>query len=57
LRDGSRLVFHTIKTSDDIGIWRKSSAAEEMLLATARSLMQLNVVDWYEELKRMAPPK
>jgi TolB protein len=34
LRDGSGLVFHVIKTSDDIGIWRKSSGAEEMLLAT-----------------------
>ena len=34
LRDGSGLVFHAIKTSDDIGIWRKSSGAEEMLLAT-----------------------
>jgi serine/threonine-protein kinase len=34
LRDGSGLVFHVIKTSDDIGIWRKSSGAEEVLLAT-----------------------
>jgi Tol biopolymer transport system component len=35
LRDGSGLVFHAIKTSDDIGIWRKNSGAEEMLLATS----------------------
>ena len=35
LRDGSGLVFHAIKTSDDIGLWRKSSGAEEMLLATS----------------------
>ena len=34
-RDGSALAFHAIKTSDDIGIWRKSSGAEEMLLATS----------------------
>jgi len=35
LRDSSGLVFHSIETSDDIGIWRKSSGAEEMLLATS----------------------
>ncbi len=34
LRDGSGLVFHAIKASDDIGIWRKGAGAEEMLLAT-----------------------
>jgi serine/threonine-protein kinase len=27
-RDGGGLVFHAIKTSDDIGIWRKSQATE-----------------------------
>ena len=33
LRDSSGLVFHAIQTSDDIGIWRTNSGAEEMLLA------------------------
>ena len=35
LRDGSGLVFQGIKAADDIGIWRKGSGAEEMLLATS----------------------
>jgi hypothetical protein len=35
LRDGSGLVFQAIKATDDIGIWRKGSGAEEMLLATS----------------------
>ena len=39
-RDGSGLAFHAIKASDDIGIWRKSSGAEEMLLATAVAELQ-----------------
>jgi Tol biopolymer transport system component len=34
LRDGSGLVFHSIETSDDIGILRPGSGKEEMLLAS-----------------------
>jgi eukaryotic-like serine/threonine-protein kinase len=34
LRDGSGLVFHAIKTSDDIGILRAGSSEEQMLLDT-----------------------
>ena len=34
LRDGSGLVSHAIRASDDIGIWRNSLGAEEVLLAT-----------------------
>jgi Tol biopolymer transport system component len=34
LRDVSGLVFHAIETSDDIGILRPDSGAEEMLLAS-----------------------
>ena len=33
LRDGSALVFHVIRGSGDIGLWRKDSGAEERLLA------------------------
>ncbi len=33
LRDGNALVFHVIRASGDIGLWRKDSGAEERLLA------------------------
>ena len=39
-RDGSGLIFHAIKTSDDIGLWRKGAGAEEMLLASAVSELE-----------------
>ncbi len=35
LRDGSALVFHSIRASGDIGLWRKDSGAEERLLANS----------------------
>lgn len=40
LGGGSALLFHSIKAADDIGIWRKDSGTEEMLLATRYSELQ-----------------
>jgi serine/threonine-protein kinase len=39
-RGSSALLFHSIKADDDIGIWRKDSETEEMLLATRYSELQ-----------------
>jgi len=40
LGGGSALLFHSIKAADDIGVWRKDSGTEEMLLATRYSELQ-----------------